>query len=117
MYKLTVISMKKFYLLVLPLVLFCSNSLFSQDLEVAPVRIHFHIAPGESQGRIVTVKNHGNKVEIVTLRIQDFLVQRHGQREILPAGSTRNSIANWINLNPTFVELQPNETKNIQINM
>lgn len=94
-----------------------SLSLFSQDFEVAPVRVNFNIAPGESQSRSVTIKNHGNRKETFSIRLNDYLVQRHGGMELLPAGSTRNSISGWINLNPSFVELQPNESAVIQVNL
>lgn len=90
---------------------------FSQSFEVAPVRIHFQVEPGESQTRTVTVKNHGNRTETINLRFHDFLVQRQGRMEVLPAGSTRNSISNWVNANPTFLELQPNESRTVQLNL
>jgi hypothetical protein len=106
----------KYY--IFPVLFFLSIiTLMAQDIEVAPVRINFNVAPGESQSRIVTVKNHGNRTETISLQMLDFLVQRQGAMERLPAGSTRNSISTWINLNPTFVELQPNESQNIQINL
>ena len=99
---------------------FCTISsitVYSQDIEVAPVRVNFSVTPGESQSRTVTVKNHSNRAETITLRLQDYLVSRQGDREILPSGSTRNSIASWVNLNPTFLVLQPNESQTVQINL
>jgi hypothetical protein len=107
------------FILFLPISLFLSIStfVFAQDFEVAPVRVNFNAAPGESQSRTVTIKNHSNRRETITLRMQDFLVQRQGQMELLPAGSTRNSIASWINLNPAFIEMEPNETRTIQVNL
>lgn len=99
------------------LLTFSSLSLYSQDFEVAPVRVNFNVAPGESQSRTVTIKNHGNRKETFSIRLNDYLVQRHGGMELLPAGSTRNSISGWINLNPSFVELQPNESATIQVNL
>jgi P pilus assembly chaperone PapD len=89
----------------------------SQDIEVAPVRINFNIAPGETQSRTVTVKNHGNRPETISLQMIDFLVQRNGEMERLPSGSTRNSIASWISLNPSFVQMEPGESQNIQVNI
>jgi hypothetical protein len=89
----------------------------SQEFEVAPVRLNFNIEPGESQNRTVTIKNHANRKQTFSLRMQDYLIQRDGSMELLPAGSTRSSISNWINLNPSFVELQPNESANIQVNI
>jgi hypothetical protein len=99
------------------LLIFSSFSLDAQDFEVAPVRVNFNIAPGESQSRTVTIKNHGNRKETFSIRLNDYLVQRQGGMELLPAGSTRNSISGWINLNPSFVELQPNESATIQVNL
>jgi len=93
------------------------NEISAQDFEVAPVKVAFNAAPGEGQSRTVTIKNHGNRREAITLRMQDYLVQREGQTELLPAGSTRNSIASWINLNPSFIELEPNESRTIQVNL
>ncbi len=97
--------------------LLISASLMAQDFEVAPARLAFSVEPGESQTRVVTIRNHGNKVETVNLQLNDFITHRDGRRETLSGGSTRHSISNWVNLNPTFVELQPNESKNIQVNL
>jgi hypothetical protein len=97
--------------------LFMGNQLLAQDFEVAPVRVNFNVAPGETQSRTVTIKNHSNRRETFTMRMQDFLVNRNGNMEMLPAGSTRNSIANWININPSFVELEPNESRTLQLNL
>jgi hypothetical protein len=97
--------------------LIVSSPIIAQDFEVAPVRVTFNTAPGESQTRTVTVKNHSNRRETFTIRTYDFLVQRNGKAEMLPAGSTRNSISTWININPSFVELEPNESRVIQINL
>lgn len=91
--------------------------LHSQDFEVAPASLKFRVLPGESEVKTVTVKNHGNQKETITIQIQDFLVGRDGNMEMLPSGTTRNSISNWININPTFLELQPNESGTIQINL
>ena len=89
----------------------------SQDLEVAPIRVNFNVAPGETQSRNVAVKNHSNRKETVTMRIQDFLVQRTGEREMLAGGSTRNTIANWITINPAILELEPNEERTVQLTL
>jgi len=97
--------------------IFSGIKLTAQDFEVAPVRLDYNVEPGESQSRTVTIKNHGNRKETFTIRLNDFLVQRDGSLELLPSGSTRNSISGWINLNPSFVELQPNESATIQVNL
>jgi P pilus assembly chaperone PapD len=111
-------NMGKSFLIILMTGLFLASfNIYAQDIEVAPVRINFNIAPGESQSRSVTVKNHGNSRETISLQMQDYLVQRQGGMERLPSGSTRNSIASWISLSPSVVELEPNESANIQVNL
>ncbi len=106
---------KKHFLLIFLIFSFICS--YGQDFEVAPARVNFNAQPGEGQTRTVTVKNHGNKKETIMLRMYDFLVNREGEIETLPAGSTRNSISNWVNLNPTFLELQPNQSGTVQINL
>ncbi|MFW6351465.1 MAG: hypothetical protein ACOC2E_03685 [Bacteroidota bacterium] len=110
------LSTYKSYLVTIFLI-FSYTCSYGQDIEVAPARINFNAQPGEGQTRTVTVKNHGNKKETITLRMYDFLVNREGEIETLPAGSTRNSISNWVNLNPTFLELQPSQSGTVQINL
>ncbi len=107
--------MKKAFLFASFMVFAISVAVLAQDFEVAPIRINFSNEPGDTETRAFTVRNHGNRKEIINLTTRDFLVHRHGDRELLPAGSTRNSISNWITFNPSFVELQPGEEKTIQV--
>jgi len=109
--------MNRIFFSAIAIFLAMTTNLKAQDFEVAPVRLNFIVSPGESQSRTVTIKNHGNRKQTFTLRMHDFLVQRDGRMELLPAGSTRSSISGWVNLNPGFIELQPNESANIQVNL
>ncbi|NOZ46436.1 MAG: hypothetical protein GXO79_06600 [Chlorobi bacterium] len=87
------------------------TKLFSQDFEVSPVKLYFSAEPGESQTINLTVKNHGNKPETFILSLGDFLIDNKGTKEMLDANSTKNSCANWLSINPSFVEINPNESK------
>ena len=107
--------MKKRFLLLALKVFAITTCVLAQDFEVAPIRINFRGDPGDTETRIITVKNHGNHNENITMTMRDYVVHRHGNREILPSGSTRNSISNWVTLNPSFLELQPNESKEVQV--
>lgn len=92
-----------------------SICLVAQDFEVAPIRMNFRSEPGETETRTFTIRNHGNRKETIVLATRDYLVHRHGERELLPPGTTRYSMANWITFNPSFVELQPNEEEVVQV--
>lgn len=92
-----------------------STCVFAQNFEVAPIRLNFHNDAGETETRIITVKNHGNSRENITMTMRDYVVHRRGNRETLPSGSTQNSISDWVTLNPSFLELQPNEEQEVEV--
>jgi hypothetical protein len=90
--------------------------LFGQDFKVAPISLNFAANPGETQSKTITVKNHGNRPLSVVLTLRDYLVYKDGKRKILPAESAKNSISKWITLNPSFANINPNESQTIQLN-
>lgn len=89
----------------------------SQDFEVAPVRIDFNAEPGENQTKIINIKNHSNTKSSFIIAISDFLPNSDGSRKMLPPSTTRRSAANWVNINPSFFELNPGDDIPIQITM
>jgi len=89
----------------------------SQDFEVAPVKLNFAIEPGGIESKTVTLRNHSNKSQAFSLTLGDLRRNEHGQKKNLPAGSTKRSCANWITINPSFLELKPNEAKDIEVMM
>jgi hypothetical protein len=92
------------------------TKLLAQDIEVAPIRIRFSANPQETQTKTITVKNHSNNRESVVLTLKDYLIYKDGSRKILPAESSKNSIAKWITMNPSYLELNPNESQTVQLN-
>jgi hypothetical protein len=107
--------MKKYTLTLLFLIVQIGVSL-SQDFEVAPSSLDFNVDPGESQTKNLTIKNHGNKPVSIVLTLRDYIVYKDGQRKILPAESSKNSLAKWITLNPSFMNINPNESMTAQVN-
>ncbi len=89
----------------------------AQDFEVAPVKLEFNSEPGENQSKIVTIKNHSNKKVSFIVTIGDFLPTSSGERKYLAPNSTKRSCSNWLNINPTFFELNPNDEIPVQIGM
>ena len=105
------------YFIFISVIIIFHIELKSQDIEVSPVSLLFNAEPGETQTRLITVKNHGNKNTEILLSLQDFLIWKEGEREYLPANSTRNSIANWISISPSFINIPPNEEKTVSITL
>jgi hypothetical protein len=87
-----------------------------QDFEVAPIKLVFSTNPGEVQSKTITVKNHGNISSAITLTLKDYLVSQSGERRVIKQGSSKNSIANWITLSPSYLEMNPNQSQTVQVN-
>ncbi len=88
-----------------------------QDFEVSPVRLEFNAEPATNQTKTLNIKNHSGRKTAYTISISDFLVSSNGDKKTLPPNSTKRSCANWININPAFFELNPNEDISIQVSM
>ena len=93
------------------------NNVKGQDFEVAPVRLEFDAEPASSQTKVLNVKNHSNRKVSYTVVFADFLPSSAGEKKTLPPNSTKRSCANWININPSFFELNPGDDIQIQVSM
>jgi hypothetical protein len=102
---------------IVALCLLKTTLVFSQDFEVAPVRLDFNVEPGESQTKIINVKNHSNKKFTYMIAINDFLPASDGKKQIMPPNTTRRSAATFININPSFFELNPGDQIPVQVSM
>lgn len=107
--------------ILLPLLLLATIALplrsLAQDFEVAPVRLDFNAEPGENQTKVINIKNHSNRKASYVVAISDFLPGSDGKRQLLPPSTTRRSAANWLNINPSFFELNPGDQIPIQVSM
>lgn len=90
---------------------------FAQDFEVAPVLVSFDANPGENQNQTLTVRNHSNERQKFGLSLADYTISEDGTKTALEAGSTERSLADWLNINPSFVELNPNESAEVELIM
>jgi hypothetical protein len=97
--------------------LLISTLLFSQDFEVAPVLMSFDANPGEIQIQKLTLRNHANIRQKFVFNLADYEIDLEGNKEPKPVGTTHNSCADWISINPSFIELNPNEEAQVDVNM
>ena len=109
-------SVKQVFLLI-SILLFAGNTVLSQDFEVAPVLISFDANPGEIQNRTLTVRNHSNERQKFVMNLNDYIINDKGAKQGVEAGSTPRTMADWLTINPAFVELNPNESAEIQLSL
>lgn len=89
----------------------------SQDFEVAPVVINFTADPGEIQTKQINIINHSPKPQKYTLKLSDYEIDSNGNKKAIPLGTSKRSCADWITLNPSFIELNPNQSATIEAMM
>ncbi len=88
-----------------------------QDFEVSPAKLAFNAEPGESQEKMINVKNHSSKKMPILVSVGDFLPSTRGGKKYLEAKSTKYSIANWMSISPAYFELNPNEERQISVTL
>ncbi len=94
--------------------LFLSTCLFAQDFEVSPVLMSFNADPGEIQKKEINLINHSGKPQKYSLKLADYVMDKDGNKKNIPLGTSKRSCADWITLNPSFVELNPNQAATIE---
>lgn len=94
-----------------------SQLLSAQDFEVSPVVMNFNAEPGEIQKKQITLINHSAQPQKYNLKISDFVLDADGNRKIVPLGSSKRSCADWLNISPSFIELNPNQTAQLDVMM
>lgn len=96
------------------LVLFIGTLLCAQDFEVSPVLMSFNSDPGEIQKKQITLTNHSSKPQKYTLKVSDYLLDKDGNKKVVQSGTNKRSCADWITINPSFIELTPNQTTTLE---
>lgn len=97
------------------IILLSTFFLYSQDFEVAPVDIKFNANPGEIQIKKVTIRNYGNKKQQFSLNLSDYEINENGKQIPVKEGESKHSLSGWLTVNPSFFELNPNESKEIDV--
>ncbi len=94
-----------------------NKNIYSQDFEVSPVIMEFTVDEGESQTKLLSVKNHSNFKTSFSVTFADFTVDVNGNKQIMKRNSSKNSCADWITIEKTFFEINPNEQINLKVTL
>jgi len=103
--------------LILALLIIQIFKINAQDFEVSPVFMDFNAEPGQTQSLPITIINHSNTVSTFTIILKDFVINKEGISIEMPAASTEHSLVNWISINPPFLELNPNEARQVIVSI
>lgn len=103
-----------FYLLAL---LFLNETGKTQGFEVAPVVMNFSAEPGTAETQKLTVTNFFNQRRAFTLTLGDFDRDETGAKSYEEAGSTGTSAADFMTISPSYLEVNPNESREVTVTM
>lgn len=97
--------------------LFCFFSAFAaaQSIGVSPAKIYFELNQGESKTEKLTVFNKSNQKQVFELSLSDWNRDSLGNKYYTEPGSSESSLAPWLTINPTFLQLGPNESKQVNV--
>lgn len=90
-------------------------NVLSQDFEVSPVFIEFQTNPGETETRELTIRNHSAQKQDFVFRFGDFEMDPSGSRKLMEPGQSPHSMHSFITISPSFVTLNPNEERTINV--
>jgi hypothetical protein len=85
------------------------SSTFSQDFEVAPVKLFFNAEPGQTKAIQIFITNHSNIKTLYNITLGDYELNNNGEKIAKEAGKTEHSLTDWIVIQPPYLEVNPNE--------
>ncbi|MBN1251932.1 MAG: hypothetical protein JXA16_07340 [Bacteroidales bacterium] len=94
-----------------------SNNINSQDFEISPATMNFNAEPGQTQTIPMNIINHSSQKSAFTVVLSDYIINKEGNKIIMPPASTEHSLVNWISINPPFFELNPNESRQVIVSI
>jgi len=92
-----------------------SNFIFSQ-FQVSPMLIENYLNNDESNVTTIEIKNNGNSPLELSIYLKDKAFIDGKEAEALP-GTFERSASQWIYFTPSMLNLEPDETSSIRINM
>ena len=87
----------------------------SLGVSVSPSHFHFTQEQGQIKTYDITVKNTTSTAKSFNVNVYDFDMNGKGKSSFLPPGEGKYSLSKWMNISPTFIELEPFKTKKVKV--
>lgn len=86
-------------------------------VSVSPSHFHFNLKKGDIKTYDITINNSTSTKKEFNINVYDFNMNGKGKSSFLPAGEGKYSLAKWLTVSPTFVELKANEIKKVKVTL
>jgi P pilus assembly chaperone PapD len=84
------------------------------SLMVSPIRVELQLKPGTNETNVIQVVNTGNEPTRVTVRLEDWTMNRKGDLSFTTAGDSPGACCGWLQLNPTDFRLDPGQSRQVR---
>ena len=90
------------------------NNYQTKGVSVSPAHFHLTQKLGEAKTYKISVHNDTKIAKQFKVNIYDFNMNGKGKTSFMAPGNGKYSLAKWINISPTFIELKPGEKKEVK---
>ncbi len=90
-----------------------SKNKSTKGISVSPAHFNLNLNPGDTKTYKITVNNSSNYKKQFQVNVYDFNMNGRGKSNFLPAGEGKYSLAKWLNISPTFIDVKPRERKEV----
>ncbi|MBC7912813.1 MAG: molecular chaperone [Pyrinomonadaceae bacterium] len=100
------------------LLVFCLLTSISkaQSISVSPSRFYYKVNPGGIKSQILKVTNNSTAKESFVITFGDFAAPgTQGKSVLMKPGESPNSLVKNISANPSFFELEPGKSQDVQV--
>jgi len=89
---------------------------FAQSASVWPSRLYYNVTPGNYNSQKLRVSNNGTKAETFTITFVNFNSPGSKGKTVFDTASvSAHGMADWLTASPSFFEVAPGETKDVDI--
>ncbi len=88
---------------------------YNRGITVSPSHINFSVDIGSTKTETVKISNYTGDKQKFKINYQDFDISEDGQSTFLDAGSSDYSLSKLITISPTFVEVAPQSSAEVEI--
>ncbi|MCC9166469.1 hypothetical protein [Pontibacter harenae] len=93
----------------------CCNVL-AQNVSIAPSRLYYKVSVGDYKTQVIKITNSSTATQAFNISFGDFEPNGIlGKSTIMQSGESPNSCAKWLTATPSFVEIEPGQTKDVEV--
>ncbi|MGV3507941.1 MAG: molecular chaperone [Sphingobacteriaceae bacterium] len=93
-------------------------SSIAQNISVAPSRFYYKVNPGGVKSQTLKVTNNSKVKESFVVTFGDFAAPGSaGKSVLLKPGESPNSLVKYISANPSYFEIEPGKSQDVQVTL